>query len=402
MTIRAIGGAETGLNSATATASEFDAVSVVAGGTFASDSGYTAAGSLYSLKAQTAGTAGVSYGEIDWSSDDQIIYVCVWVKFLAVPSAITAFLSVTDSVPTQLFSLRVNASGFWQLQNDANSTTYTSTTQKPLANVWHRVEVYWKQHASAGEFTVKIDNFADPDLTQTGLNNGTALPRRLRLGVVESQASAPARYLDNWIVKTDGWIGRSFVGVLRTISTDVGGGNWTVVDAGGTIDWQVLDERPWASGTSDMIKSSTANQEDRMGLNPIGITSGPTVMALMPMIRHRRAVAGSAAAVTIYIRNGSTDGTASASLDAGGTTFKTFRGAIQETDPNTGAAWTLAGVNTAILKIVHDAGTNEAQINAAFVYAAVQPAGGVIVSPLMGTKQPPRTFLKPTRGRHRA
>lgn len=385
MPLRLIASLETGLiSTSVATATEFDAVSVVASGTLSLNSSNASGCELYGLQAATGATSGVSYGEIDWGVNDAEVYIIAWVKFPTVPSAITAFLSIVDSGGTQLFAARVNASGFWQLNNNANSTVYTSTVNKPVAAVMHRVEIYWKQHASAGAFTVKIDGVADADLTQTGLNNGAAQPRKIRLGVVEAQSNAPTRYIDECMLRTTAFFGNAHVKTLFPIASNTA--NWTVVGTG-PENWQTQIERPWASNTSDLIRSTTANQEEVMKLSPFaGAGAGVTILGVMPVIRHRRGTAGSAAGVTINIKSGSSNGTSSGTLDAGGTTFKTFRGVIQETDPATGVAWTVAALQAALLRIVHDSGSNSCDVNASFAYVAFVIGDSVIApEPKKGT-----------------
>lgn len=373
MTNRLIGSHETGLNAATLTDTEYTAISIVASGTLTAAVSNQFQPSLYCLQAATAGSSGVSYAEIDWGVDAAVIYGMVMVMFPTVPSAITGVIAITDSTPTQLFGIRVNASGFWQVNNNANATVYTSTVYKPVAGVWHRVEFYWKQDAATGEFTIKVDGVADTDLTKTGLNNGTAKPRRLRLGVTEAQTNAPTRYIDHYIVNDNAgsinntWVGRAFMRALNPNGSVAA--NWTVVGAG-LADWQAMLVRPWDTSTGRMIKSSTANQINTTDNSELGSDStGLTIIALQALVRHRRAVAGSAAAVTVYLRRASTDD-AGQSVDAGNATFTTKRGLLNETDPSTSSAWTKDGVNAVQLKLVHDAGTNEADINAALVYVA--------------------------------
>lgn len=387
MTNKLIGSHETGIASATLTDTEYTGVSVVAGGTLNPSISNQGQPSLYCLQAATSGTNGVAYAELDWGSDETIVYGMVKVKFTAVPSAITGVIAVTDSAGTQLFSIRVNASGFWQVNNNANATVYTSTVYKPVAGVWHRVEFYWKQDAAAGEFTIKIDKVADADLTKTGLNNGAAKPRRLRLGVVEAETNAPSRYIDDYIVNSDQgslnntWVGNGYVRQLPMDGNDLA--NWTVVDAG-KANWQCMAEKPWNSNATDMIKSSTSAQEERMTVAALGSDSTSlTIIALMALIRQRRAVAGSAANVTVYLRSNGTDD-AGAACDSGSTTWKTFRCALDETDPSGGAAWTLARVNAVLLKFIHEANTNECDVNAALVYVAFTMSDAVSESPQSG------------------
>ena len=349
-------------------------------------------GQIFPLRVNTGGSSVVSYAEIDWGYDDAEIYGELLVCFGNIPSAITAFFSITDSVPTQLFSLRVSAGGYFQLVDNANGTTYTSTLHRVIANIKHRIEFYWKTNASTGAFTVKIDGHEDAALTQTGLNNGAALPRRYRLGVVEAQANAPERWLSGVLIcSKDGagysdWFGSTNISLLAIKGTDTNGGNWTVVDSG-KADWQVLSQILWDSDNINLIKSSTASQEDRMQLGFLGGVDdgGVTILGMLPVIRHRRTTAGSAAAVDVMIRSGGVDGT-STTIDAGGATWTTKRGALQLTDPNTAAAWTVAGVNAALLKLVHDAGTNECSVNGALVWIAWKQSKGIIMpTPLLGT-----------------
>lgn len=389
MTCRIISAYETGIaNPSVAGDAECDTISTVASGTLTADSINTP-GTLYALKAATGGSSGTSYRELDWGSDDPIIYLMARVMFPTVPSAITAWLAVTDSTPTQLFSLRVNASGFWQVQCNANSTTYTSTLNKPVANTFHRIE--FKFDITNGALSFKIDGQVDSDLTKTGLTLGSAKPRRVRVGVVEAQTNAPIRYMADLIVNeaatspNNSWVGKAYVRALHLVSTDASGGNWTVVGGLGN-DYGAVYIEPWDTSTSRMIKSSTGSQEDRMVVHPLGTTTGPTIIGLCPMVRQARNVAGNAAGCTINIRSGSTDGTLSSSFDSGSTTFKTFRGVIAEVDPATSAAWALTAVNSAILRIVKDAGANQCNVNGAFVYIAFTNGTGSKAAASLGTE----------------
>lgn len=384
-------GLETGLITSTVTQTEFDAVSVGASATFQStnaNSNTRGGGSIYALQAATGGSSVVSYGEWDWGSDENTIYIHLWVMFPTVPSAITYFASLYDSTPAVIGDLGVNASGNWIFKNAGDATTYTSTGFIVVASQWYRIELKLFTDASTGTIDWKTNGVLEPSISSlTGKNTKPGgASRRVRIGVTAAQANAGTRYIDDVIVRNGGWVGSGYVRSLWPIGNEAQ--NWTVVDSGSSSSKTQRDQ-PWASNATDMIKSSSANQEERYTIQALGTSSGPTILGVVPMLRQRRGVAGSAAGVLANIKSGSSQGTQSASLDSGSTTFQTFRGVIQETDPATGAAWTLTGLNAMVLRLVHDAGTNECDINASFVYAvftngsgnkanAAQKGGGVI------------------------
>ncbi len=366
---------ETGLNTSTLANSEFDAVSVVAGGTLAVNS--TARVGGYSLNTATGVTSGVSYGEWDWGSNEATVYVHLFVRFGSVPGVITAFASIYDTTPALIGDLRVNASGLWEFFNNGDSTAYTSTGLAILANMWYEIELKLFGDAAAGTIDWKTNNILEPGISGlTGKNTKPGnFPRRLRVGVTAAQANAPARLIDDVIVRNGGWSGPANVLALAPYG-DVSH-NWTIVDAGTTLGYKTQLERPWASNATDMVKSSTASQVERWSLQPVGQTaSGLTIIGAQPMIRQRRAVAGSAAGVLIDVGGGASNGTQSGAKDAGSTTWTTFRGVVQDTDPATGVAWTLAGINAARLRLVRDANANECDVNASLVYVAFTQTQG--------------------------
>lgn len=392
-------GLETGLISTTLTQTEFDALSVVAGGTFQAGTGTNVrSGSSYSLQTATGGTSGVAYAEWDWGSNEATLYSHLCVMFPTVPSAITYFASVYDTTPAVIGDLGVNASGNWIFKNAGDATTYTSTGFVVLANVWNRIELKLFSDAAAGTIDWKTNGVLEPGIS--GLTAKNTKPgntcRKLRVGVTVAQGSAGTRYIDDVIVRNGGWVGNGFVRRLWAFGNAASGQNWTIVD-GGSTSYKTQQDAPWsASATTDMIKSSTANQEERYTLEAIGTTTGMTILGVVPMLRQRRGVAGSAAGVAVNIRSGVTDGTASASLDSGGTTFQTYRGVVQDTDPATGVAWTLSALNAAVLRFVHDAGANECDINASFVYAAYSNTTGIQPDGLLraASVQTPRIGVK--------
>lgn len=374
----------TGLVSSTLVQTDFDAVSVGASATLAASAIIVRGLNSYSVSALTGASSVVCYGDRDWGSDEATIYACLYVRFTVVPTAITSYFSILDSTPAAIVDLRVSAAGLWSIYNYGNTTTYTSTGPAVVAAVWYRVELKLVVHDSTGTIDVKINGVLEPGISAlSGLDTKAGNnARRYRIGVTVAQANAGVRYFDDVGISNSDWLGKFYVKTMLAYTNDAA--NWTVVDAGSSSS-QTQRDRPWASATTDLIESVTASQEERYKYPTVAQTGG-TWLGVIPVIRERRAVAGSAASVVLNIRVAAADGTASAAIDSGGTTYLTKRGALQVTDPNTGIAWTLVGLNAMILRIVKDAGVNKAQINASLVYVAFASNLGVASSNSKGTK----------------
>ncbi len=371
MSLVTMGGFQSGLQT-----SEFDTTNV---GTGATLTGNTNGPHSYTLQASTGSSSVVSYGEIGWTNvgldGGSFMFK---VMFPAVPTAITALVALCDGSGNQLWSLRINASGFWQINSNANSTVYTSTTRKPIPNYWHLIEVYYYTHPTMGKIQVNIDHTADADLSATSLNTGTTTQQKLRLGVVEAQANAPVRYFDTWVVASGygiGDLGNTYVIRRPLVATDLG--NWTV-DTAGKADWEVLNEIPFVgSPGSGWIKSSTPSQEDRMLMPSFGASgTGLTVLGVLPVVRARRAGAGAAGFSMMMYCSGIAG--VSIDLDPGSTAWKTMRGLAQNCRMTNGAALDLTELNSMSLRFVHDSGSNEVDICAAFVYLAYRTTAGAI------------------------
>lgn len=400
MTLLDVCGFETGRISNTASQTEADAVSVGASATFAAETQIVHTSlSLYSLGVATGASSVVAYFERDWGSNQATICFECYVRFTAVPAAVTYFASIYDSTPAVILDIGVNASGNWIVKNAGNATTYTGTGPVLLAATWYRIELKLYAHGVSGTIDLKVNSVLHPGVSGiSGINTlPGGQPRRYRVGVTVAQASAGARYIDNIQVDTD-WIGRGYVSVLRPNGSDATA--WTIVD-GGKAAWQTQIDVPFpVTDTLDLIKSSTANQEEIFTLKDMAKTdTGLTILGVQGVTRHARAVAGSAAAVTMYIRSGSTDGTG-AVLDAGSGTYTTLRGTLEVLDPATSAAWTLAGVNGAKLKLVHDAGTNECRLISSLVYVgwSTTGAGQIVRAPLLASIHHPPVRMSDWRG----
>lgn len=372
-------------NPNTITDSEFDAISVGAGGSISFDGTWIlnrAIGSFYCFKAQTGGSSVVAYGERIWGSDQATICYEIYVRFIAVPSAITSFATILDSANNAIIDLRVNASGNWSIYNYGNTTTYTGTGQPVIAGYLYRLQVKLFSDAANGTLDWKTENYLEPGLNGiTGINTKpVGLPRKHRIGVTVAQANAGERQISTIIVSTD-WIGIGLVKWMQIFGNSLQ--NWTGVNLPVSgANWSALRDFPMSSG-SGYIKSSTANQEEQLNHNGFGIsTTGLTILGLVPQCNHRRSVAGSAAGIIFCIRSNATDGITN-TVDAGGTTLKLFKGSPQLTDPNTGAAWTPAGINTSKFKILHDAGTNECFIYDCGVYVAYTLTEGYLAPAIL-------------------
>ena len=336
---------------------------------------------------RTGGTAGTCYGTRDWGSDEETIVIHFRHWLNSFPASTMAILQILDSANNAIADIRITAAGLPEVYIYANTTAYTGTGVAVPYRMWFNLELKLRVNATEGTVDLKVNEVLVPGVNGiTAINTrANGLARKYRFGVLTSLANTDWRYWDEQIVATD-WLGK-----VRTIGLPLCGNpvhNWSV---GGSGSWISLNGIPWPDANDANFIYAGSDIEERFDLSDLPTGATLTPLALKPLISARRASGATAVDLITSIYSGSTNGITKAHTLPADTTIRVYHGAVQNTDPNTGAAWTIAGVNSAQLRLGHDnVGTANGCVQRALVYLVyrIDSFSGIIPAGLVGARSP--------------
>jgi hypothetical protein len=219
-------------------------------------------------------------------------------------------------------------------------TTPTSANLGIVSNTWYHIEILARCHDTLGQYDVYVNGA----LACTGggsaldtRNGGTAgTPNSCSLG----QSGTAFGYDDFAQYRGTPMVQKGQARVITKLPTGDGANTgWTAV--GAAADWQCVDENP-NTGDTDYISSSTLNQRDSFTFPALGVTG--TVLGVGVTMVARKDDAG-ARSIRGHTRVAATDYDGPADLTLA-TTYAVYQH-LWETNPNTGVAWTVGGVDGA-------------------------------------------------------
>ncbi len=198
------------------------------------------------------------------------------------------------------------------------------------------------------ELKVLIDNAGTYDLHVNGASvvsgnadtQNTANAYATRVSLVGGNTNSP---LWDDVYIADGTAPAStFLGDVRveTLLPNGAGASSQWTPSAGS-NWQNVDETP-PNGDTDYNSDGTVGDEDRYTHPALPTTVG-TVLATQLTYYARKDDAG-ARSMSGILHSGAVDTYSPASVGLN-TGYQYYTGAVRETDPDTGAAWTIAGVN---------------------------------------------------------
>lgn len=277
---------------------------------------------------------------------------------LYVPSTITVEHAIAEFAVTRAYiGIQSSANGrklVWGWDNShgtAAADNHATPNSVPL-DTWFYVEVrVLLAHTAVGTCEIWIDGGKEVDLTNvvttpfaSGLNADTAL---LKLGVATNglNSAAGVRITDIYMTN-DGTI----LGPVEVFyqPCDTAGTNSDFTPSAG-LNHQNVDDKG-NDGDTTYNESTTPGNVDSFTHSdavPTGVV--PTAVQAIGIVR---CPSGGGTKVRVGVNSGtasygSTDGVLE------GAEFGVVRGAVEETDPNTAAAWTAANLNAAETVIEH-------------------------------------------------
>jgi hypothetical protein len=262
------------------------------------------------------------------------------------PSGSSVFATLQDG-PNNQVDLRIKSTG--AIDVTRNSTVLATTTTILSVGVFYHIGLKAKIDPSTGTVDLWINEINVVSLTGQNTRasaNSYADTVLLGMNTGSSLAGATFDFDDFWSDDVG-----TFHGDCR-VETGLPNGDGAINNfarSAGSANYTQVNENPATDDTN--YNSSATNGDIDLYTYPALTTLAGTIRAVMLVPVQRNDAAGTVTTQPVY-RSGGTN-YFGASNNIGSTTYGAYPD-IQATDPNTGAAWTVAGVNNAQfgLKIV--------------------------------------------------
>lgn len=221
-----------------------------------------------------------------------------------------------------------------------------------VTNVWYFIELKATLADAGGTLELRVDG-KNP-VTYTGDTRNTGSATTFDLVAIETQNSTTDRWVDDvYVCDATGSVNNDFLGDIR-IETLYPNGNGTNSQFMGSdanqVDNYLLVDEAGTPVTTDYVSSGIVGEKDTYNFANLTVTTGP-VKGVQIASYAVKTDAGSRSVKALTISSGNTATGAAVPLQ---TTYNTQL-KVQETDPNGGGAWTIAGVNAAEFGVEVDA-----------------------------------------------
>lgn len=288
---------------------------------------YTAGVSVDAAYAHTGvyglGVAGTSRYWNPPTGNLSAIYLSFWLKLVSVTSTIR----VAASSAGTLCEFAVNSGLIWVARR---ATTTVATAPYPVPDSdWHHYKVYMYVDNTVGRMKMEVDNVLFIDFT------GDTQPSTTNtFNFVSFFTEGGTVYLDDLIIDdAQNWVDVRFNGLIPNsdVTTD-----WT--PSTGSTHYTLVDEVPYDD--ADYLETNTDAQQEVYGLTDWTGTN-KTPQMTVTWVRALKTTADTQKLKLIVKSGATTDVGAAQDVY----TTATYLSRIDETDPNTGVAWTDSGVD---------------------------------------------------------
>lgn len=270
----------------------------------------------------------------------------LWMTSLPANASQSKSIVISDGVNTTLAYIYITSTGAIQVKNNAGTLLAASAGPVLVANAWQHIEFKALINAATGTVEVRVEGVAV--CSATNVNTGAGPAAQVR---IDNYADGTSAGIGGYIKDFAIWDGsgafiNDFVGTCSVYRLTVDGDSsfpWT--PSSGVTGFNLLneagpDDTGYISAVTPPPAASIFTLQD-LPANIVGIRG------LMMFGRLRKSDAGDAN-IKMSMKSG-------ASLAAGAdrpvTTAFTYWYDFSHTDPATGAAWTKAGVNAALIQV---------------------------------------------------
>lgn len=289
-----------------------------------------------------AGRCGTPAGSLTKAFDNQ----ATWVFGAAIKADGNGAVNVDfrDGASVQCRLSWDGTNGVLNFYRGASAVLLGTTGAPAMAQgLWYYVEAKVTIHDTTGAFDVHISGVSRVSGTNVNTRGGTANNYANTIAFSSSGGNTPLD--DIYLCDGAGALNNDFLGDSR-VETQMpsGAGASTQFTPSAGSNYQCVDEVPAPNGDTDYVSSSNVGDQDFYAIPALPTTVG-TVRGVQVSAYARKDDAG-ARSLSVEIR--ASDGTVvQYSAQPLLTSYAFYLGAPRETDPATGAAWTIAGVNAA-------------------------------------------------------
>ena len=266
-------------------------------------------------------------------------------KELTNPSGESSFMSIREGATVHLY-LTLSSDYKIRLYRGDATLLATSTNAIPAYSTsvsdYRHIELKCTIHDTTGSFTLRIEGVVEASGSGVDTRNGgTGVIDNFRL-----ESNSNTTYLgfdDLYALDTSGATHNDFLGSsarVDTLSVD-GAGDVTQWTPSTGSNYQNVDETGANNGDTDYNSAATTGLKDSFSCSNLP-TSGVDVQAVRARVVARKDDSGTCQ-IKVGIRSSGVESTESAQSLT--TSYAAYFSSLHTVDPNTGVAWTEAGVN---------------------------------------------------------
>jgi len=242
----------------------------------------------------------------------------------------------------QGINLRLTSAGELAIYRDTTSLATTSGLGLAI-NTWHYIELKVVCNDTTGSYEVRVDG--TNVLSASGVDTKAGSNAYHNRFQMVGPGAGQWRFDDIYILDGSGSTNNDFLGKRRVVglypTSDVPSYQ-DFTCSSGSDHYALVDENP-VNDDTDYVEDATSGHKDLWNHSALSGT-GTSVAGIQINTMARETDATSVGLYTL-IKSGATENTGTSEVVASAT-YRTLR-RISETDPDTGVAWTIAGLNAA-------------------------------------------------------
>lgn len=272
-------------------------------------------------------------------TNSQTVVLGFAVRFNSLPSVAVINMFLLRDAGTSQMEVRAHNTG--QISVARNGTQIAVSTNTMLAASWYYIEFKVTIDNSAGTYEVRVDGVNW--LSATGVDTQNTANAYVNQAVLMTGVSTSIDWDDVYVLNSSGSVNNDFLGDVRidTIYPSAAG-NTTGMTPNTGANYAAVDEATAPDDDTTYVAANVVGTKDTytVGNLPASVANG-TVKAVQAVITSRKDNAGDRSVAPVVRHSGADYDLTAVALTAS----YVMNRDIQETNPGTAAAWTVADIN---------------------------------------------------------